>query len=135
MVGPGVMLLAAGPLAPGWLVLPLALVALLATAAHIIVLREAPAGALPESRRRIRMAAGWVIMPTIPLTAYAFGIADPTRPGFYALVWMAVMGLLGVILILAFLDALNTVRLHRVEVRRLRREMRQLRGAGRDEPR
>jgi hypothetical protein len=128
----GAWTLAAGSLAPGWLVLPLAFVAILATATHIIVLREAPHGALPESRRRIRLATGWVIMPTIPLTAYAFGIAEPAKPGNFMTVWTAVVGLLAVIVLLAFLDALNTVRLHRVESRRLRREIHELHRAERD---
>lgn len=119
--------LGTGSLAPGWLVLPLAGVALLATAAHIVVLREAPAGALPESRRRIRTATGWVIMVTIPLTAYAFGIATPSDAGVYLTVWMAVVALLGAILMLALLDAVNTMRLHRAAVRRLRAEYRRLR--------
>lgn len=119
--------LGTGSLAPGWLVLPLAGVALLATAAHIVVLREAPAGALPESRRRIRIATGWVIMVTIPLTAYAFGIATPSDAGVYLTVWMAVVALLGAILMLALLDAVNTMRLHRAAVRRLRAEYRRLR--------
>ncbi len=119
--------LGTGSLAPGWLVLPLAGVALLATAAHIVALREAPAGALPESRRRIRIATGWVIMVTIPLTAYAFGIATPSDAGVYLTVWMAVVALLGAILMLALLDAVNTMRLHRAAVRRLRAEYRRLR--------
>jgi len=122
--------LGAGPLAPGWLVLPLAAVALLATAAHIIALREAPRGALPESRRRIRIATGWVIMVAIPLTAYAFGIATPSSVGTYMIVWMAVTGLIGAILLLAMLDALNTMRLHRADVRRLRDEFRRIQGEG-----
>lgn len=119
--------LAAGSLAPAWLVLPLAAVALLATAAHIIVLREAPAGAIPESRRRVRIATGWVIMVAIPLTAYGFGIADPDRPGVFMMVWTAVIGLIGAILLLAMLDAANTVRLHRAERRRLVNELKALR--------
>lgn len=119
--------LGTGSLAPGWLVLPLAGVALLATAAHIVALREAPAGALPESRRRIRIATGWVIMVTIPLTAYAFGIATPSDAGVYLTVWMTVVALLGAILMLALLDAVNTMRLHRAAVRRLRAEYRRLR--------
>jgi hypothetical protein len=114
-------------LAPAWLVLPLAAVALLATAAHIIVLREAPAGAIPESRRRVRIATGWVIMVAIPLTAYGFGIADPDRPGVFMMVWTAVIGLIGAILLLAMLDAANTVRLHRAERRRLVNELKALR--------
>lgn len=122
---PGMLTLAAGtgPLAPWWIVVPLAAVALLATASHIIVLREAPAGALPESRRRIRIATSWVIMVAIPLTAYAFGIASPAKPGIYSMVWLAVVGLLGAIVLLAMLDAFNTVRLHRDETRRLRQDL------------
>lgn len=118
--------LAAGSLAPGWLVLPLAGVALLATAAHIIALREAPKGALPESRRRIRVATGWVIMVTIPLIAYAFGIATPSSVGTYMTVWMAVTALIGAILMLAMLDAMNTIRLHRTDARHLRNEFRRI---------
>lgn len=122
----------AGPLAPAWLVLPLAAVALLATAAHIIALREAPKGALPESRRRIRIATGWVIIITIPLTAYAFGIATPARAGNYLLIWMMVTALIGAILMLAMLDALNTARLHRLAMRRLRQDFRNLQEADDD---
>ena len=128
-----VVTLAQGPLAPAWVVLPLAGIALVATAAHILALREAPRGALPESRRRIRIATGWVILVTIPLTAYAFGIAQPAKTGTYLMVWMAVMALLGAILLLAMLDAINTVRLHRLATRRLREQFRRVREAGHDE--
>lgn len=123
----------AGPIAPAWLVLPLAAVALVATAMHIIALREAPAGTIPESRRRIRTAAGWVIMFAVPLSAYAFGIATPARAGAFMTVWLSVIALVGTILILAMLDGLNTVRLHRGANRRLRRDYRGLREMGDDE--
>ena len=122
-----------GPLAHWWLVLPMAAVALLATAAHLIALKEAPPGALPESRRRIRTAAGWVIMFAVPLSAYAFGVATPGRAGAFMLVWTAVVGLVGVVLLLAMLDAMNTVRLHRRATRRLRRDWRRIREGDRDD--
>lgn len=132
---PASMTLAAGSgaLAPWWIVVPLAAVALLATASHIIVLREAPAGVLPESRRRIRVATSWVIMVAIPLTAYAFGIASPSKPGIFSIVWLAVVGLLGAIVLLATLDAFNTMRLHRDEARRLRRDLGEALRGGDDE--
>ena len=115
------------PLAPAWLVLPLAVLAMVATAAHVIALREAPAKSIPESRRRIRTAGGWVILLTIPLSAYAFGIAVPAKTGTYMIVWTAVVALIGAILILAMLDAFNTLRLHHDDARRLRREFARLR--------
>lgn len=124
---PFVLGASSGSIAPWWVVLPLAVIAMLATAAHIIVLREAPRGALPESRRRIRIATGWVIMIAVPLIAYAFGIASPSQPGVFAIVWMAVVGLLFAIVLLGLLDAFNTLRVHRYEARQLRNEIRGLR--------
>lgn len=129
---PPVLAVASGPIAPWWIVVPLAGVALLATAAHIIAIREATKGAMPESRRRIRLATGWVIMVAVPLTAYAFGIASPAQPGVFALVWMSVVALLFAIVGLGLLDAFNTVRVHRIETRRLRRDIRKLQAGDAD---
>lgn len=128
-----VLAASSGPLAPAWLVLPLAGVALIATAGHVIALREAPPGSLPESRRRIRTATAWVILLTIPLTAYAFGIATPSRGGTYILVWLMVVCLIAAILLLAMLDAFNTLRLYRQESRDIRDRFRALREDPRDD--
>lgn len=113
------------PIAPAWLVLPLALIALIVQAGYLIALKELPKGAIPPSRKRIRTASGWMSMFAIPLLAYGFGIATTADPGLYAIVWMTVIALLGGVLMLAGLDAINTVRLHRKAKGKLSAEFRE----------
>lgn len=109
-----------GPLAPSWIVLPLAMIALLVVAAHLIVLREHAQGKMPESRRQIRMVTGWVTMFTIPLLAYSFGIVSPTNQDAFLTAWLAVVGLLSAIVLMAAIDALNSIRLARLQTKELR---------------
>lgn len=113
-----------GPIAPTWIVLPLAMIALILQAGYLLALRELPPGQIPASRKRIRTATGWLSMIAIPLTAYGFGIATPADPTTFAIVWMVVIGLIAAILMLALLDALNTMRLHRKAKHRLHSEYR-----------
>lgn len=112
------------PIAPAWFVLPLASVALLLQAGYLVALRELPCDRMPPSRKRIRVATGWLSMFAIPLSAYGFGIATPADPGTFTLVWLAVIGLIAGILLLAMLDTVNTMRLHRHARRDLHRELR-----------
>jgi protein-S-isoprenylcysteine O-methyltransferase Ste14 len=115
--------LAAGghALAPWWAVLPLALLTLLVLAGHVLSLARIE---MPASRRRIRTANGLVMMLTVPLGAYAVGIADPRQDQrSFVLAWMMVAGLLLVVLLVAGLDIVNTWRLHRREHRDLVRTL------------
>ncbi|MBL4808515.1 MAG: hypothetical protein JKY43_00455 [Phycisphaerales bacterium] len=102
-----------GPIAPSWFVLPLAMAALLVVAAHLIVLREHAIGKMPESRRQIRMVTGWVMMFTIPLLAYGFGIVSPTNEQQFLLAWTCITGLLAGIVLMACVDAINSIRIAR----------------------
>lgn len=115
----------------------MAMIALLLTAAHLVALWDASGDEMPAGRRRIRVASNWVILVTIPLTAYAFGIATPSKAGVFMLVWLAVMGLLALILGLAGMDLLETRRLNGEARARVRRELRESRedavGGGRSE--
>ncbi len=115
-----------GPIAPSWIVLPLAIIALLVVAAHLIVLREHAIGKMPESRRQIRMVTGWVMMFTIPLAAYGFGIVSPTKEQEFLTAWLAIVGLLGAVVLMACVDALNSIRLARVQSREIHQELRAL---------
>lgn len=103
------------PIASPWIVFPIAMILLIAVAGHMIALRELPHGKMPESRRRIRIATGWVVMLTIPLSAYGFGIASTANPQVFVLVWTTVVLLIGGVLVLAVLDMLNSARINRAE--------------------
>lgn len=114
-----------GPIAPTWFVLPLALVALVLQAGYLMAIREAKPEQMPPSRKRIRVATGWLSMFAIPLAAYGFGIASPSDPGTFTIVWMLVIGLIAAIVMLAVLDSVNTVRLHRRDGHKLHKELRE----------
>jgi len=111
----------ATPIAPTWLVLPMALVTMVLIAGHLQAVRIAD---MPESRRRIRSAADVVMLVLSALLAYAFGIATPAHPRLFTLAWSACIGLLVVVLLLAFMDSANNLRLHRREMRALRDQSR-----------
>lgn len=115
------------PIAPAWLALTLGMVTLVVVAGHLMALRAAE---MPESRRRIRTVSGVVILMATPLVAYAFGIVTPSEAKAFTLAWSAVMGLLGLILILAALDIVNNGRIYREQHRAMRAEMRRQFGRG-----
>lgn len=112
------MTLASGPILNAWIGVPLGVVTLVLVAAHVALLSRVE---MPESRRRIRRVNGWIMLATIPVAVYAFCIASPAAPRAFALSWMAVLGLVAIVLMLACMDILNTLRLHRAEQREIRR--------------
>lgn len=110
-----------GPVVSPWIVFPLAMVALVVVAAHVLALRELAPGEMPESRRQIRLATGWVMMLAVPVLAFGFGAASPGDKELFRSVWLAGVGLLGAVILLAMIDALNSVRLAFARRRELRR--------------
>jgi len=114
-----------GPIAPTWFVLPIALIALVLQAGYLIAIKEQRPDRMPPSRKRIRIATGWLSIFAIPLSAYGFGIASPSDAGTFTVVWMLVIGLIAAIVMLAVLDAVNTMRLQRKAGYRVRKEMRE----------
>lgn len=108
------------PVAPAWLVLPLAVVALLVIATHWVMLGKAP---MPATRKRIRSACGVLMMLSVPIFAYAFGIATTARPREFVLAWMLASSMLFLILMLAAADLIFTAYELRAERRRMREEM------------
>lgn len=99
------MILAAAMLPP-WIVVPPALLLVIAVGAHMIAMRGAE---MPASRRRLRAANGLLMLLTTPLTAYAFCRVSPADPRFFVLVWTAVVGLVGLVVALAVADILNNL--------------------------
>lgn len=109
-----------GTLAPAWLVLPLALIALATVGGHM---RAVARSGMPASRKRIRTANGWLMLLLIPLLAYGFGVATPAHKGVFVMVWLAAIALLWMVVMLAGIDMVNSWRLGRRERESLRAEI------------
>lgn len=118
----GTTLAQAAPMAPAWVVFPLAGFTLVVVMWHIGGVVRAD---LEPSRRRIRLANGGVMLALVPLIAYAFGVATTSQPRWFAMSWLLVMGLLGLMIVLAIMDSANTARLHTAERIELRRQTRE----------
>ncbi len=125
------MFLAASIL-PAWLVLPVCGFTMLVIAAHVVGMQRPD---VPPRRRRLRTAAGLVMMLIAALMAYALGISPvggdhaagagggTGAQRLFVLVWMAIVVLLGFVVALALIDAFHTARLAMDDRQRLRREM------------
>ncbi|MBY0312988.1 MAG: hypothetical protein K2W85_13030 [Phycisphaerales bacterium] len=122
---------------PGWVVIPLALLTMLGVAGHVLSVH---ASDMPLQRRRLRIAAGMLMLVLTGLLAYALGVAevvvDPrTQPGAarqFVIIWLAIVGLLAIVVMLAIVDAWETTRSGWVEHRRLRAKMRSESRSGSD---
>lgn len=107
---------------PAWFVIPLAAIVMLVVAAAIA---SASRHTTPASRRRIRLANGWIMLLTTPLAATGFALIDSsTNPRLFVKIWILVIGLLSISIVLAVLDMLNTARLARLASQRLRLSVR-----------
>ncbi len=100
-------------------VLPVAILAVLVIAAHLAALHADHTVAL--SRKRIRTANGVVMLITSIVLAYAFAFAPVADPARFAIAWGAAIMLLTVVLALSSIDALNNVRLSRLQRRRVKK--------------
>ncbi len=97
-----------------WIAVPAAAATLAVVGAHLAVLRDAP---IPPSRKRIRTVNGWLMLLLTPTLAYATSVAEPAagqgRQRVFVFAWLVVLGLLALVVMLALVDAVNSVRLHR----------------------
>lgn len=109
---------------PAWIVIPVTIALMLIVAGAITI---AARTTTPASRRRVRLANGWVMLLTMPLAAAGFTLIDSAlQPRLFVKVWILVIGLISISVVLAILDILNTARLARISSARLRRSMRQI---------
>ena len=107
-------------LVPIWISAPLAMLTLVVIAGHLIAMRSAD---MPESRKRIRTANGWLMLITTPVLAIAFSLVSSSNPRQFALVWAIAILLLGMVLVMAFVDIGNNMRLARQNQQRLHRTL------------
>lgn len=106
---------------PPWLVVPATLLLMAAVAWHGQSLRRSEH---PASRKRIRLANASLMLLLLPLLATGLSLLSSERhPREWALVWIAVMGLVTLSVCLAIVDACNTLRLLRGARRELRKSL------------
>lgn len=126
MTGPTIELLAQAvslrPMAPLWIVGPLAILTMLLLAGHVHLTARI---CEPESRRRIRMATGMLALTIVPIATAALSIIAPANQRLFAVAWMLVAGLIVIVLLLAFLDMFNTFNIYIAARRELRRTTRE----------
>lgn len=118
------MILATAAMLPPWIVVPPALILVIAVGSHMMGMR---AGDMPESRRRLRTVNGLMMLITVPLTAYAFCAVSPADPRWFVLTWTGVVGLIGLVIILAIADILNNLWIAHRAARELHARMRAVR--------
>ena len=99
-----------------WLVLPLTAVVMALTIWHVLAIQRT---AMPASRRRIRTASGLLMLLLFAALTYALAGAPISERRLFVLSWLAVLGLVMLVLMLAAMDMANTVRLSG----RLRRQL------------
>jgi hypothetical protein len=106
------------PVISPFIALPLAFVLMVVVALHARATRRS---AEPASRKRVRLANASLMMLTLPLIAVGFSLLNPrTHRQEWLLVWLAAIALLGMNVLLAVIDAANTLRLLRAARRRIR---------------
>lgn len=108
---------------PFWLVFPIALLTMVVVAGHLMALRSGRAH-IPASRYRIRSVNGGMMITLVPMLAIAFSVVSPDAQRLFALMWMACIGMIGIVLLLAVIDACNNLRLARRDAMALRDEHR-----------
>ena len=101
---------------PPWLVLPIALVMMVFVSMHMSRISQ---GADPESRIRIRVANGWIMLFALAFTAAGFCLVSPDgNPRLFFIVWAISLVLIATTIMLAMVDIFNTLRLvRRVSIR------------------
>lgn len=87
--------------------------------------RRLGSGEVPDMRRRIRRVSMIVMAVAVFVFLGALSFVDEERtPSRYAVTWAMAITLLLLIVFAAFVDVLNSFRLHRAEARRIAEEAR-----------
>lgn len=103
---------------PGAVTLPLAGLAMVAVAAHVVLTERISQDVI---RRRIRLANGWMMLVAIPLIAAGFSFINPNaRPRMFLIVWLTIIAMVSMSILLALADVAHTAVLARRSMRALR---------------
>lgn len=118
---PGFSPTAAAVMLSPWIAVPMGVVTAAIVIAHMRATYESEQ---PESRKRIRIANGIVMLIVIALLAAGMSLIDhQTHPSPWILTWVGTMLLLWLIIVLGIADMLNTARIGRERKRQFRAAM------------
>ncbi len=118
-------LLSQDPALPLWVVAPPTIVVMLFLAGHVMATHEAD---MNPRRRRIRTANGVLMMLTTALLAHALAIVSPSDARTFLLTWLTIVSLLGFVIVLGLLDALNSYSGYRGAMARTRGSLKEMSG-------
>jgi hypothetical protein len=115
------MLAQAGASLPPMVIIPITIALMAVVVAYqCSVVR----GVAPASRKRIRLANGWVMLLNLPTVAAGFSLINhATHPRLFLGVWALAGGLLLISVFLALVDVVNTYRIGQASRQALRREL------------
>ncbi len=105
---------------PAWIILPITLGMMLLVSSHMSRIQRSEE---PSSRKRIRVANGWIVLFALGFTAAGFSLISPSlNPRLFFIVWAISLVLITTTVMLAMADVLNTLRLIRRVGVRMRQE-------------
>jgi len=108
-----------GSMLPVYVTLPTGLIVMVLLAGHLTALARVEG--MDQTRQRIRQANGVVMMILAALLVTGLSVIDPRRdPSAWILTWTVCIFLVLVMIAMATLDALNTVRIARERREELR---------------
>lgn len=122
----------APPVLPFIVVGPITLIVMVIIAGHLSAMRSRR-DTMPASRYRIRSLNGAMMLTAVPLLGSAFSVVSPDDQKLFLLVWLCSASLLGMVFMLALIDACNNIRLGKIESDRLKIEHRAIVAAMRQE--
>lgn len=111
--------LSSEPFAPVWFVMPVGVLTFIIVAWHLMSLRDME---MPSSRLRIRLATAFLMLLGTPLLVYGLAYVPPSEGRTFILTWVAIAGTVVLVLMLAWVDVLNNLRIGKLEQHALRRE-------------
>lgn len=108
------------PALPLWIVAPPTVFVMLFLAGHVMAIQQAD---IDPRRKRIRSVNGVLMMLTAALLAHALGVINPGDTRTFLLAWIIIVALLGLIILLAFVDTLNSYVVYRRAMSRSKRSL------------
>jgi len=107
-------------LAPYWVVVPVAVLAMLVVGGHVLLIDRSDQ---PAARKRIRTVNGLLMMFTVPVIAAGFGFVPPAEARLFLMTWMLGVCLILLVLVLALMDIAASMLIHRRERVELQRQI------------